>query len=196
GSGIAQAPHRLPLTLRERGGAIGRDERSLSSRDGARSRYLSPRSMRGVFEHERSNRRPGARFRWPRAQVRWKDLVGRSRTMERTRSSRAMVVGMLALGGLAVPGSVRAEEPQAIDDVPRGTYVRVDDPDALADHGDAQHGGAPHILFLQRCEGGLTISPGNGGSIANQSQIVEGVINFPPFPYGDSAWNDVVERTR
>ncbi len=106
------------------------------------------------------------------------------------------IAAVATLGLLATPLDARAEEPEAPDDYARGTYIQVDAPDSVTNDGPVAHGGDSHILFLQRCEGGLTISPGNGGSVADESQIVSGVINFPPFPYGDSAWNDVVDRTR
>jgi len=100
-----------------------------------------------------------------------------------------------ALGWMATSASARADEPVA-NDRPHGTYVRVDAPDGLTGQAPAQHGGGtPHVLFLQRCAGGLTIYPGNGGSIDDESQIVGGVIEFPPFPYGDAAWNQVVDIT-
>lgn len=110
-------------------------------------------------------------------------------------NSKTWMAALAAVGTMATTSSAGAEEPIA-DDHPHGTYVRVDAPDDVASETPTQHGGAPHVLFLQRCEGGLTISPGGGGSIANQSEIVGGVINFPPFPYGDTAWNDVLTRTR
>ncbi len=107
----------------------------------------------------------------------------------------AWAAAMTLVGVMGISSSAIADEPIA-DDHPRGTYVRVDAADELSDQTPAQHGGPPHILFLQRCAGGLTISPGSGGSIQNQSEIVGGVINFPPFPYGDNAWNEVLTRTR
>jgi len=100
----------------------------------------------------------------------------------------------LALGLSTTEAS--AEPLKSAADHPRGTYVEVDPVDALSGDPPVAHGGSGHVLFLQRCAGGLTISPGSGGSVADQSQIVAGVIDFPPFPFGDAAWNDVVERTR
>jgi MYXO-CTERM domain-containing protein len=106
------------------------------------------------------------------------------------------VAATTALGVMTATTSARAEEP-LVDDRPRGTYVRVDRPDDVTSPPPTQEGGgAPHILFLQRCAGGLTITPGGGGSINNQSEIIGGPINFPPFPYGDNAWNQVVDITR
>ena len=107
----------------------------------------------------------------------------------------------VALGGvaglLAMSGTAGAEEP--VDDVrPHGTYVHVDlDPSRVltADDGPVE-GGAPHILFLNRCAGGLTITPGNGGSVANQSSILSGTVNFPEFPYGDASWAQVMNEAR
>lgn len=105
------------------------------------------------------------------------------------------IAAVAALGAVTTTAGARAGEP-SVDDRPRGTYVRVDAPDELAGRTPAQHGVEPHILFLQRCAGGLTIYPGGGGSINDESEIVGGTINFPPFPYGDAAWNQVVAITR
>jgi hypothetical protein len=104
------------------------------------------------------------------------------------------MAAVAALGVVTTTSSARAEEP-IVDDRPRGTYVWVDAADEVTNPTPVQHGGAAHLLFLQRCEGGLTISPGGGGSINNESEIVAGTINFPPFPYGDQAWNEVVDIT-
>lgn len=104
------------------------------------------------------------------------------------------VAAAAALGVMTATTGARAEGP-LVDDRPRGTYVRVDAPDEVSAETPEQHGGAQHILFLQRCAGGLTIYPGGGGSINDESEIVSGVINFPPFPYGDNAWNQVVDIT-
>lgn len=77
---------------------------------------------------------------------------------------------------------------------PRGTYVWTD-PANLADVPDPQLGGEPHILYLNRCQGGLTISASNSNdSVSNQSTVGGGT--FPEFSYGDSVWNQVVEQTR
>ncbi|MEM9455585.1 MAG: Ig-like domain-containing protein [Myxococcota bacterium] len=107
-----------------------------------------------------------------------------------------MTVPMMAMLGLGLPALAQAEG-EASDDYARGTYVEVDASRALSPADTAaQLGGAAKILYLQRCEGGLTIRQGNGGSVQDESAIVEGIINLPPFPFGDAAWNDVVERTR
>ncbi|MCA9712340.1 MAG: hypothetical protein KDK70_41270, partial [Myxococcales bacterium] len=102
-----------------------------------------------------------------------------------------------AVAALGLSTTAWAEVPDELgDDYPRGTYVEVDPSQAISVETPVPQGGPMHVLFLQRCTGGLTIYPGNGGSVADESGIVSGVIDFPPFPYGDSAWNDVVERTR
>ncbi|MEX1362655.1 MAG: Ig-like domain-containing protein [Nannocystaceae bacterium] len=94
-------------------------------------------------------------------------------------------------------GTAAAEEPT--DDLtPRGTYVEVElDPSRVLTSDDGPlAGGGPRILFLNRCAGGVTINPGGGGSVANQSSILGGPVNFPPFPYGDGAWNQVMDHAR
>lgn len=105
------------------------------------------------------------------------------------------MAAVAALGVVTTTTSARADEP-SVDDRPHGTYVRVDAPDEVTGRTPAQHGGDAHVLFLNRCADGLTINPGGGGSIANESEIVGGTINFPPFPYGDDAWNQVMDVTR
>ena len=105
------------------------------------------------------------------------------------------MAAVAAVAAVTTTSSARAEEP-LVDDRPRGTYVWVDAAGDVTARTPVQHGGQPHILFLQRCAGGLTITPGGGGSINDQSEIVSGVINFPPFPYGDGAWTQVVDHTR
>lgn len=99
-----------------------------------------------------------------------------------------------ALGAMTTSATARADEP-SVTDRPHGTYVWVEPSDEVTSPTPVQHGGDAHILYLQRCAGGLTIYPGGGGSINDESEIVGGVINFPPFPYGDAAWNEVVDIT-
>jgi len=100
----------------------------------------------------------------------------------------------LACASLAFASSAAAS-PDDLTEHPRGTYVVVDPP-ALSIDTPTQAGGSPSILFLNRCAGGETISPGNENSSANTSSILGGSVNFPEFPYGDDAWNQVVSRTR
>jgi hypothetical protein len=91
--------------------------------------------------------------------------------------------------------AVASPELPELTDHPRGSYVVVDPPPLSIDT-PTQAGGGPHVLYLNRCAGGETISPGNENSSANTSSILNGAVNFPEFPYGDAAWNQVVERTR
>ncbi len=94
------------------------------------------------------------------------------------------------------PGAI--ESP---DGLARGTYVRVpqyDQASALqAEPFTAEGGSAPHIIYLNRCAGGLLVTSGwPDDSISNQSSILGGAVNFPEFPFGDSQWNQMVEITR
>lgn len=116
------------------------------------------------------------------------------------KGKKSIIAACSALGFLFAANSASAEEPGVTDtaDTSHGSYVRIElDPSRVFTDGNGpMHGGAPHILFLNRCEGGETITPGGGGSTANQSSILSGTVNFPPFPYGDSAWNQVVSEAR
>ncbi len=110
-----------------------------------------------------------------------------------------MIAASIALGLSLTAGTARGETPTGPDteagETPRGTYVRVHDV-PLLDKPDPQAGGIPpHILFLQRCAGGLDLNPGPGGSIADESTIITGPVSLPPFPFGDEAWQEVVDST-
>src|SRR5690242_5906804 len=100
------------------------------------------------------------------------------------------VASLLSVAGvLLVPSAATADER------PRGSYVVL--PGARA-HGDAftqpapvQHAGQ-HVVFLNRCANGVTLTQGTDSSIANHSSIISGSVNFPPYPHGDAAWQEVV----
>lgn len=108
--------------------------------------------------------------------------------------SRFALVLPLSIAAALLSGS-RSAAADEITDTPRGSYVVVDPP-PLRIETPTQAGGSPHVLFLNRCAGGQTVSPGNENSSANTSSILGGSVNFPEFPYGDAAWNEVVARTR
>jgi hypothetical protein len=70
---------------------------------------------------------------------------------------------------------------------PTGTYVRVPAPDP----GTAElHSSS--TIYLNRCSGGCTITPGNEDSRTNKSSIINGTVNVREFNAGNSAWNAVV----
>tara|TARA_R110002096_G_scaffold77896_10_gene183451 strand:+ start:17072 stop:18718 length:1647 start_codon:yes stop_codon:yes gene_type:complete len=54
----------------------------------------------------------------------------------------------------------------------------------------------PRILYLNRCVGGCTLTPGQDDAINNTSGIVNGTSLLAEFPYGDEVWNEVVECVR
>lgn len=107
----------------------------------------------------------------------------------------------LALGLSSIAGTARAEAPKPdglTSERPRGTYVRVDDA-RLVDPVGPQQGGSlppPHLLFIQRCSGGLEVSPGPDDSIGNTSSIVTGPVTLPEYPYGNDSWQQVMVETR
>ncbi len=59
----------------------------------------------------------------------------------------------------------------------------------------ASHGRS-HKIFLNRCAGGITISPGSDDSRANRSSIIGTTRSFPAYPHGDASWNQLVVEFR
>lgn len=108
---------------------------------------------------------------------------------------RSLVFPLLGAGAMLLAARPAAADAGELTDTPRGTYVVVDPPELTLDT-PTQAGGGPHVLFLNRCTGGETISPGNENSSANTSSILSFSVNFPEFPYGDGVWNEMMARAR
>ncbi len=53
-----------------------------------------------------------------------------------------------------------------------------------------------HILFINPCRGGETISPGFNDSRTNHSSVPNQTVSFPEYPYGDASWNQVMTEVR
>jgi uncharacterized protein (TIGR03382 family) len=49
------------------------------------------------------------------------------------------------------------------------------------------------VLFLNRCAGGCTLSPGTDDSRSNRSSLLGGTVAISEFRHGDEAWRAVVE---
>lgn len=47
----------------------------------------------------------------------------------------------------------------------------------------------PAVLYLNRCVGFCTVSPGPDSAILNRSSLVNIGRNIPGFSYGDASWN-------
>ncbi len=60
---------------------------------------------------------------------------------------------------------------------------------------DAQAAGY-YLLYLNRCVGGTTVTPGFNDSRRNTSSIPNQSITFPEYPYGDASWNQVLTEVR
>lgn len=105
----------------------------------------------------------------------------------------SVAASLASLTSIMAANTASASPDDALHDRPRGTYVIVDPPITDA---PAPQAGAMHILFLNRCVGGVTINPGNEDSSANTSSILGGPVNFPEFPWGDATWNETMARTR
>ncbi len=93
-------------------------------------------------------------------------------------------------GALLGPATAQAE----IDDLatrPRPTYVRVNAPSTIATPSEPFEG-PPLILYLNRCKGGTSLTPGDESSMGNTSSIINAPMTLPEYPFGDASWNQVV----
>ncbi len=102
------------------------------------------------------------------------------------REHAAVINSMRALP-LLTPLLLIAIAPNAGAERLRGSYVVVDQPTVVAEGDDI-----PRVIYLNRCEGGCTFTPGADDAINNVSQIVQGTSSIAAFPYGDEAWDQVV----
>jgi len=115
---------------------------------------------------------------------------------------RRTLAASIALGLSFTAGAARGEAPKPdplTSEPPRGTYVVVPNANGrLVDPVDpleADHP-PPHILFLQRCTGGLELMPGPDSSIDNTSSIPIGPSTLPEYPFGEESWQEVVTQAR
>ena len=106
--------------------------------------------------------------------------------------------------GLAIVGLIVAASSTSLaapNNRPRGIYIEVDpstvelrsDTAALRADDDDD---AALILYLNRCEGGETFTPGNNDSRSNRSSIIGSTRSLPAYPYGDASWNAVLQCVR
>lgn len=93
----------------------------------------------------------------------------------------------------ALAGTASADEGER----PRGRYIRVDPPPEALTIEEAETQAEGHILFLNRCPGGITITNGaSDDSRTNKSSIVSGSVHLDEFPFGDASWNQIVQDVR
>ena len=89
---------------------------------------------------------------------------------------------------LLAPGLADAEERL------RGTYIRI--PDEMVVDPIPAGGVNGSVLYLNRCLGGCTITPGSDSSISDTSSIVGGTTTLSPYVHGDESWNQLVSCVR
>lgn len=112
---------------------------------------------------------------------------------------RTLAAGV-ALGLTLTAGTTLASEPtqpeELRDGPPRGTYIKVPDAQIVDPVGPQAGGAPPHILYIQRCLGGLELMPGPDSSIDNTSSIPPGPVTLPEYPFGNDSWEQVMVNTR
>jgi hypothetical protein len=100
------------------------------------------------------------------------------------------------LAAVAWPRDAAAADELASSERLRGSYVRM--PPVLASETPTvREGGDRHIIFLNRCTGGISIDAGwPDDNTVNRSGILGGTTQFPEYPFGDDSWNQVVTEAR
>lgn len=101
------------------------------------------------------------------------------------RGTQALLTSLL----VTLPAIAQAKD----DPRPRGSYEWVD-PELVDDAEPTSH--TSNIIYLNRCEGGCTITRGSESSVNNTSSIVYGSASIAPFAHGDSDWDEVVRCVR
>ncbi len=110
-------------------------------------------------------------------------------------TTRTITAGaLLALAS----GSTLAHADPSRTTRPRGRVIHLEpEQAALVAPWQPQAEGGTHVIYLNRCAGGLTLTQGaSDSSLNNISSIVTGTVNFPAYPFGDAAWNELVQGTR
>lgn len=77
--------------------------------------------------------------------------------------------------------------------VPNGVLYRKPDPNARVAAGSRR---TTNIIYLNRCEGGCTVSPGKNNSIANTTEIALRTGTLTEFAGGDDLWQAAVDCAR
>lgn len=98
---------------------------------------------------------------------------------------RSLAILIVLTSSFALSGTAAAE------DRPLPTYEWVD-PD-LADIAVEPLSHNSNIIFLNRCQGGCTISPGYNDSRTNRSSAVNRTSTISEWRHGDAAWDRLVE---
>jgi len=110
--------------------------------------------------------------------------------------SAKFIPSFAALALVSLANDAAAADELASSKRPRGTYVRM--PPVLASETPtARQAGDRHILFLNRCTGGISIDAGwPDDNTVNRSGILGGTTQFPEYPYGDASWDQVVVEAK
>jgi hypothetical protein len=96
------------------------------------------------------------------------------------------VIASFALGVAVLPSAASAQ----LEAKPRGTIQWVE-PEASP--GPRPAGISSDIIYLNRCAGGCTLTPGANNSITNKSNIIPGAVTVSEFAHGDADWDYVVQ---
>lgn len=82
--------------------------------------------------------------------------------------------------------------PAGADARPRGTYRWA--PPARVNAAPLRP--SSNVIYMNRCAGGCTVTPGFEDSRTNHSSIIERTAVLDEFPHGDEAWDEVVACVR
>ncbi len=104
------------------------------------------------------------------------------------------IVALLGTTALAAPSTQSFPGEYHVDHRDMVVEVGPNEADFLTP-AQAQASGY-YLLYVNRCEGGETITRGFNDSRSNSSSIIPQTTTFPAYPFGDASWNDVITEVR
>lgn len=107
----------------------------------------------------------------------------------------SLAIALMCIPSLGIAGPETPHTPPSggrIDAPPPPSFVWVDPIKDLAPDAVAQEH-ISNILFVNRCLGGCTVTPGLNDSRVNTSTIPARTSTLAAFPWGDEAWDDTIK---
>ena len=114
-----------------------------------------------------------------------------------------IVVGLSTALALTTPALAEDDwviesQQEMMSIVPHGLRIEIDPSmaEVLPIPEDPTSHSGSHILFVNRCVGGETYSPGSEDSRTNRSSILNGTRTLSAYAFGDASWEELMGHVR